>query len=234
MPLSKSKLFYRRAGKGNPVLLLHGILFDSRGYKELLECLARKYSVYAVDLPGHGSSPLIASPSIEKFSKQVHLFVKEMRIKQPIVCAHSGGALVAMMYAQEHAVKALWLLDPAGCPTTPSKVFRSLIFRSGIKFYLQHPIRIFRASAISRQNFMQYMRNKQLFNMIKVLPQMDFSPIMKKLRCPTTLFWGKYDSVVPYSHAKYFLRNIKKSKLITINHNHDWPVLNPGLITPYV
>ena len=50
------KLFYRFEGQGEPLILLHSLGVSSESWRHVIEQLSRKFSVYAVDLMGHGNS----------------------------------------------------------------------------------------------------------------------------------------------------------------------------------
>jgi pimeloyl-ACP methyl ester carboxylesterase len=54
---------YRRAGRGKPLLLLHGAFADSRSWRPQLETLSDEFDVVAWDAPGCGdrtcSAPVV-------------------------------------------------------------------------------------------------------------------------------------------------------------------------------
>lgn len=49
-------LFYRRAGKGPLIVLVHGMAGSSATWKPVIELLAEHFTVVAPDMPGHGRS----------------------------------------------------------------------------------------------------------------------------------------------------------------------------------
>ncbi len=49
-------LRYSRTGSGEPLVLLHTIRTQLEYFREIIPILARHFTVYAVDLPGHGYS----------------------------------------------------------------------------------------------------------------------------------------------------------------------------------
>src|SRR5207245_8962920 len=54
------KLHYRTAGRGAPVILLHGYAETSRMWEPILPRLAERFTVIAPDLPGIGDSAIPA------------------------------------------------------------------------------------------------------------------------------------------------------------------------------
>jgi hypothetical protein len=54
----KLSLRYVKLGEGPSLVLLHTIRTQLQYFRDLAPILAQKYTVYAVDLPGHGHSPI--------------------------------------------------------------------------------------------------------------------------------------------------------------------------------
>jgi pimeloyl-ACP methyl ester carboxylesterase len=52
------KLHYLTAGRGAPVILLHGYTQTSRMWRPIIPLLAKKFTVIAPDLPGIGDSAI--------------------------------------------------------------------------------------------------------------------------------------------------------------------------------
>jgi pimeloyl-ACP methyl ester carboxylesterase len=51
-------LRYERTGDGPPLVLIHTIRTQLEYFRGLAPVLAKSYTVYAIDLPGHGHSPI--------------------------------------------------------------------------------------------------------------------------------------------------------------------------------
>jgi pimeloyl-ACP methyl ester carboxylesterase len=54
----KLSLRYEMSGNGPPLVVLHTIYTQLEYFRALAPLLAEKFTVYAVDLPGHGRSPI--------------------------------------------------------------------------------------------------------------------------------------------------------------------------------
>ena len=50
------KLFYREFGKGEPLIILHGLFGSSDNWQTLAKKFAEEYKVFTVDLRNHGRS----------------------------------------------------------------------------------------------------------------------------------------------------------------------------------
>jgi len=106
------------AAEGPPLVFVHG--YALRGtdgpYGQLLESLARRYTVYALDLPGHGASPAPqATWSIGSLGDAVAAFVRALGLERPDYVGHSLGGLVGLYAEIQHpgTFSGLCLLTPA-------------------------------------------------------------------------------------------------------------------------
>jgi pimeloyl-ACP methyl ester carboxylesterase len=89
----------RRAG-GPPVLLVHGAGASSAIWMMTMARLARAARVVAVDLPGHGPSPLpeagVAGLSLDGYRDAVGGLAATLCLGPSLLVGHSMGALVAL------------------------------------------------------------------------------------------------------------------------------------------
>lgn len=95
------KLFVRKLGQGEPLVLLHGWGFDHRVMLPLAEALSHTYEVHLIDLPGFGRSK-IAMDTIE-FEKVVQC-IKASIPQNAYIAGWSLGGLIALNLAS-HARK---------------------------------------------------------------------------------------------------------------------------------
>jgi pimeloyl-ACP methyl ester carboxylesterase len=91
-------LNYRVTGDGFPVVLLHGYMESLHMWDGLFDEL-NHFSWLAVDLPGHGDTPLVGEemePSVDWFASKVFDFLNEMGIENCHLVGHSMGGYVAL------------------------------------------------------------------------------------------------------------------------------------------
>lgn len=98
-------------GSGPPILLLHGITEDRRTWEPLLPRLADHATVLAVDLRGHGASPVQAPFDLASMAGDVHALVARHGLDTPLVVGHSMGAMVATAYAAAFPTRGVLNLD---------------------------------------------------------------------------------------------------------------------------
>jgi pimeloyl-ACP methyl ester carboxylesterase len=103
-------------GKGAPVVFLHGFGADLNGWRPVYRLLPETQPALAVDLPGHGLSPLGEEASFEALVEAARAVLIEEGISAAHLVGHSLGGAVAAALAHEPGVKALslMLIAPAG------------------------------------------------------------------------------------------------------------------------
>ena len=97
------KLHYLIAGKGDPVVLLHGYAETSHMWLPLIAKLADKHTVIAPDLRGFGES---AAPSDgytkAAMARDIHALVKNLKYDRIRLVGHDIGLMVAYAYAAQY------------------------------------------------------------------------------------------------------------------------------------
>ncbi|MEA3317665.1 MAG: alpha/beta fold hydrolase, partial [Bacteroidota bacterium] len=51
------KLFYRKYGEGEPIIILHGLYGSSDNWIPIAKSLSDKFEIYLLDQRNHGRSP---------------------------------------------------------------------------------------------------------------------------------------------------------------------------------
>ena len=108
------KLHYLVAGKGAPVILLHGYAQNSHMWRPLMTELAKTHLVVAPDLRGFGDSAKPAAGYDKKtMAQDVHALAQSLGIQKAGVAGHDIGLMVAYAYATQYPseVDRLALMD---------------------------------------------------------------------------------------------------------------------------
>lgn len=101
-----SSIFYRRVGKGLPIVLIHGFCETHEIWNGFADKLAEKFQVFAIDLPGFGESQILAPPfSIEDVASAVQQWTTQMNLNLPLIVGHSLGGYVALAMAKKFPEK---------------------------------------------------------------------------------------------------------------------------------
>lgn len=102
--LSGKTLSYREAGKGPPLVLLHGIGSASESWEDQIDQFSGNFRVIAWDAPGYRESDVFDDPSPEAadYARVVAGLLEALKIKRCHLVGHSLGALIAGSVARRH------------------------------------------------------------------------------------------------------------------------------------
>lgn len=125
------RISWREAGRGIPVVLLHGISSSSASWLQQLETWSQRFRVVAWDAPGYGASTALpmTAPRAAEYAKVLKVLAD--RIARPFhLVGHSLGALVAGAFAKAFPddIVSLALLNPAlGYGSAPESTRRTVL-----------------------------------------------------------------------------------------------------------
>jgi esterase len=116
------ELFYREYGKGQPVVILHGLLGISDNWVAISRKLAEEgFRVLIPDQRNHGHSPHHPVLNYYALTDDLSGFIETHKLQKPILIGHSMGGKVAMKYTLEN----------------PSKVERLVIVDTSLRTYVR-------------------------------------------------------------------------------------------------
>lgn len=107
------KLRYFESGKGEPLILVHGLGGCIEAWTAQLEDLSGKFRVAALDLRGFGMSDVPERVSIEGFADDVRSLMDHLGIEKASILGHSMGGIVCMEFYKKYPerVKSLILAN---------------------------------------------------------------------------------------------------------------------------
>lgn len=234
-------------GRGEAVLLIHGMPTNGRLWDDVVGELSRCYRCFVVDLPGMQGTPFL--PYGPSYFAQLTEQVEQVRIRNHVrrwhVVGHDGGAAIAVQYAHSfpQRVGCLALLSPAVFgdlrPPFPLNLLRQPIVGEILAPFVHmlfwHVI-MRRAisdirNAAQRASFhdefagvsgpwrlMQLVRWGNPETVFK-----DFPRIMRGLTCPTLLIHGSRD-VLPESFAYRAAHLIPHAQFMAVDSGHFIPI----------
>lgn len=95
-------LFYRTAGEGKPLIILHGLFGSSDNWLTHAKVLGKNHKVYLVDQRNHGASPHDDEFTYELMVLDLLKFIKQHDLIRPDILGHSMGGKVAMLFAAKY------------------------------------------------------------------------------------------------------------------------------------
>jgi pimeloyl-ACP methyl ester carboxylesterase len=234
-------------GKGEAVLLIHGMPTNGRLWDGVVRDLSRHFRCFVIDLPGMGGTPFL--PYSPSYFEQVAAKIEQLRMRYRVqrwhVVGHDGGCAIAVQYAHQFPkrVGCMALLSPAIFPDL-EPFFLLDFLRKPILGELTAPLvhALFWQIAMRRaiphsQNTPQRSSFYKTFSGItgpwrlmrlvrwgrpEIVLQ-HFPAILKSLGCPTLIVHGSRD-VLPKSFAYRAAGLIANSQMITLDSGHFIPL----------
>jgi len=122
------RLFWDRAGTGEPLLLLHGIGSTHDDFVALRHQLDTQYRVLAPDLPGHGHSTALPDrPTITAIADAVTADLDELGVGRVHVLGNSIGARVAIELAARQRARSVVAISPSGLNTPAERLYQGAL-----------------------------------------------------------------------------------------------------------
>lgn len=251
-------------GQGDPVLLIHGFGASRYSWRYIIEPLAQKYRVIAIDLKGFGESPKPRDDqySVYEQARLVRNFILDNKLKNLHIIGHSYGggvALATSIYlstSHPDLQKSLILMDSIAYPQDlPGfvKILTTPILGPFIIYAIPNTFQVrnllkkvyFNDHLIPQNAVDHYAENLSKFNAKyatltsarQMLPAdlQQFSENYANLTIPTLIIWSKEDEIVPLAIGERLHENLPHSKLIILhNVGHAAQEEEPSLVLPYL
>ncbi|MDQ3254930.1 MAG: alpha/beta fold hydrolase [Acidobacteriota bacterium] len=226
---------YTEAGRGTPVVLLHGFPFNRSMWSEQLEALKGSHRVIAPDLRGHGETTVTDdAATMEEMARDVAALLDELKIEHAAIGGLSMGGYVALAFCRlfPHRVRALILADTrAGADTEDLRRGREESAQRALSEGMEAiadqmlPKLLAPATLIDKPLIVERVRRMMtdtnpagaaaaLRGMAVRRDQKSFLP---EISSPTLIVVGDEDAPTPPSEAEVLQRGIHGSRLVTIN-----------------
>lgn len=227
--LSKTGMPYLHFGKGEPLVLIHGLGEIKEGWKNQFE-LANQYELIIPDLRGHGECFKTVGITMQSFAADVIGLLKELEIENAHILGLSmGGAVAQEIYRQApYLVRSLLLISTFHY--FPNKLKDLLYNNRKEKFEAvsssgNHKEHIARMSLYSWnketfEEFSQFFQpKKQVFmESLKACLGVNNLALLPKIRVPTLIVGGQYDSILPVWIQVSMHRRIPNSEFIILRN----------------
>jgi pimeloyl-ACP methyl ester carboxylesterase len=134
--ISDRRVAYRRSGRGETVLLVHGITTNSFVWREIVPRLSESFDAIAIDLLGCGGSDLSldADASIAAQAELAAEFIRTLEIGPCHLVGHDIGGGIAQLLAvrNRELIRSMTVVNPVGYdfwPVQPIVAARTPILR---------------------------------------------------------------------------------------------------------
>lgn len=223
MPIA-AKLYYfvhnEGAASQPPVLLLHGAGGDHLHWPPQVRRL--DYGrIYALDLPGHGTSGLLGCQRIEDYVQAVLYFMDELKLFQAVLVGHSMGGAIALQMALSHPQRVLGLgivSSGAHLPVSPKlldALSREETMPGAVEMIMQWAFSPSADANLRRLALrrMRQVRSTVLHGDFLACNDWDIRAQLDKIHCPTLILAGSADKMTPLRYAEFLHQALPQSAL---------------------
>ncbi|MBI3558903.1 alpha/beta hydrolase [Candidatus Gottesmanbacteria bacterium] len=215
--------------KKENLVFLHGWAKRKEDYARLLEFLSEKYTVYALNLPGFGETPIDRPYNLADYAKYVTDFIKDKKIKQVILAGHSNGGRIALKIAlvQSNLISKLILIDSGGIErgSWNTKMVKLVTKIVSCQKFLPEKGRGILRQLLGSKDYLA--ASPVLRETLKNMVNENLEPELGKIKTPTLIIWGREDHTTPLWQGELMRKLIKNSQLKIIEGDHGVPYRKP-------
>jgi pimeloyl-ACP methyl ester carboxylesterase len=227
---------YLQTGAGRPLVLLHATLHDRRDFDPIVEALARRHRVIAVDWPGHGESPstdLVTGPLMADVLED---FVDALNLEDIVLIGNSigGSAAARLAITRPELVKGLVLVNTGGfvpnnpltmafCRLMGAEAVTRRVMPRFVRAYMKPQTtsdeRIV-ARAVARARTDDGVRTAASLWRSFATPEYDLRDRAHRIAAPTLIIWGDRDPTLSLRIGRATQRAIPGSALHVLHTGH--------------
>ncbi|MFW7341003.1 alpha/beta hydrolase [Pollutimonas sp. H1-120] len=218
------RAYYDFEGSGPALIMLHGASQDSLSWQYNVEFFARHYSVYALDLPGHGKSGMPADGPNRRSDDNARYLISVMdalSLESAVLMGHSmGGGIVARAATMEKSrVQGLVLVDGASVNVVKSSGYNPKILemaRINPGDWFEVTFRTLMGSATLAERAEEIVTDARrcipavAFADISAFGSFRMEHILDDIQCPTVIVGGSEDWSVPPESARAVEKTLRQ------------------------
>lgn len=237
MPFLKTTnltIHYEIAGKGEPLVLLHGMSNNSQSWRRQLEGLKENFTVIAWDAPGYGQSsdPKEEFQSFSQFADVLKEFIEALPYESVYLLGHSMGAAIAIDFSSRFPsmVRSLILADATRGSAALSAEENEKRLQNrlhSIENLDPKEIAANRVYALLAPNPNEEVKKEaeKIMGQVRLagyravaysLYNQNQMDILATISAPTLIICGEEDGVTPVKESQVIHEKIANSKLVTI------------------
>lgn len=227
--ITRSGVPYLHFGSGEPLVLIHGLGEVKEGWHSQYE-LADQYELIIPDLRGHGECTKTNGISIPTFAADVIGLLNELKIENAHILGLSmGGAVAQEVYRQApNLCRSLILVSTFHFfPKRLRKLlfksrkskFESLLKEGKQKETAAH-LALYSWNKKNIEIFSSYFQPKPdiFLKSLKACLQVNNITLLPKIRVPTLIIGGQYDSILPVWIQLCMHKRIPHSQFIILRN----------------
>jgi magnesium chelatase accessory protein len=246
LDLPSGRVHVQIAGSGPCVLCVHGTGASTHTWRDVIPRLARRYTVVALDLPGHGFSaaPARGGCHPRQIAELVADLLGALELEVDYAIGHSAGAVVLAQLALSGRADpaAMVFVNPALLPLRGLHwPFLRMIARGFADSYWVAPLvssqarrpeavkrmlagigTEISAEAVEQYRFL-FSRKAHLEGMLRMMSEWDLSPLERELHMlqqPVQVLYGSNDRAVPPGEVNRLRQYLEHAVFVALPAGH--------------
>ncbi|MGY3054823.1 pimeloyl-ACP methyl ester carboxylesterase [Pedobacter sp. UYEF25] len=232
---------YVEVGKGETLVLLHGLMGELSNWENVIDHFKDNYRVLVPILPIYELPVLTLG--VKALSRYVHRFLKFKNLSQVVLIGNSLGGHVGLVFTTSHQefVKALVLTGSSGLY---ENAFGGSFPRRESYDYIQTKVELtFYDPKIATKELVDEIfatvndRSKviRILTLAKSAIRHNMAKELSKITIPTSLIWGRNDTVTPPEVAEEFYALLPNSELNWVDKCGHVPMMeHPAIFNAYL
>ncbi|MFW0717177.1 alpha/beta fold hydrolase [Pedobacter sp. N23S346] len=232
---------YIEAGKGETLVLLHGLMGELSNWEQVIERFKDRYHVVIPILPIYDLP--ILTLGVKALSRYLHRFLKFKSLNQVVLIGNSLGGHVGLVFTTAHQefVKALVLTGSSGLY---ENAFGGSFPRRESYDYIKEKVEFtFYDPATATKELVDDVfktvndrsRVIRILTMAKSAIRHNMGKELSKITIPVSLIWGKNDKVTPPEVAQEFHELLPNSELNWVDQCGHAPMMEqPEIFNNYL
>lgn len=235
--LNNAALYYEEEGKGDPLILLHGLTGNMLMYENEIDHLKNYFRVISLDSRGHGKSEKIPEYTLKDHIQDVIALMDYLEIKKVHLMGISMGSYIAQgvaIIAPDRIDKLLLVSAKShGGSSSMARLFKQ---HEKELEGLNYPEKVKRVSGYIFKNLDAVEKSigqtsersieltpEQQNAAQKALEGFDYRPDLNKVTADTLIINGKYDGLNPPKEGQEIASLIQKSTFIEFEESGHSP-----------
>lgn len=235
------------AGRGDPLVLIHGLGDDHRAWRRALPDLVLRHRVVLYDLRGHGETAL-GEPdgTLRQLGGDLVALMDSIGLEKAHIAGFSLGGTIAMRTAIDHPERvdrlvlvatssrvgrtaADWYRERAAMVEHEDSWLRETLDRDTADVYAQAPNELQEGLMIRRQSTADPRGFGNACRAMAALNEAPLDPELDKISAPTLIVASDLDQHCPPKAAQIIASGIRGSRLELVNGaGHAIPVERPA------
>ncbi|HHB5981028.1 TPA: alpha/beta fold hydrolase [Staphylococcus aureus] len=243
------QLTYQIEGKGDPIILLHGLDGNLAGFEDLQHQLASSYKVLTYDLRGHGKSSKSESYDLNDHVEDLKILMEKLNIHEAHILGHDLGGVVAKLFTDKYAYRVKSLTTIASKKDDLIHSFTQLLiqYQDDIAGFNKSEAYILLFSKLFRnqEKTMKWYQKQRIYSIKSeddsavairsLILHKDEPMYLKKRTCvPTLLINGEHDPLIKdKNHFKLEAHFLNVTKKIFEHSGHAPHIQEPEAFMNY-